>query len=229
MDFIICQCQKWGKIFTGPTYKLLLSFTVISDVYRSFILYKLHILSTVLFSGFQSSRELWNPLSKAVPGKFHGSDGHSKCSCLQDRTNFHRSQAWQIALIFKTDMPCPSEVFFFFAYQWISGILWHAISTGLAMEILQKCTEYHWRLEKIVLGQRFISTAIEWTKYETKISPLFLFWIRHRFSVSHRNDVYMYVTPCMPFMLYYCWAYLGKLDPTFYWYRYFHQFLTCFR
>ena len=31
------QCQKLGKIFTGPMYKLLLSFTVILDVYRSFI------------------------------------------------------------------------------------------------------------------------------------------------------------------------------------------------
>ena len=31
------QCQKLGKIFTGPTYKLLLSFTVISDVYRYFL------------------------------------------------------------------------------------------------------------------------------------------------------------------------------------------------
>ena len=31
------QCKKLGKIFTGPMYKLLLSFMVISDVYRSFI------------------------------------------------------------------------------------------------------------------------------------------------------------------------------------------------
>ena len=29
-------------------------------------------------------RELWNPLSKAVPGQFHGSGRHSKCNCLQD-------------------------------------------------------------------------------------------------------------------------------------------------
>ena len=39
--------------------------------------------------GFESSRELWNPLSKAVPGKFRGSCGHNKHSCLQDRANFH--------------------------------------------------------------------------------------------------------------------------------------------
>ena len=31
------QGQKLGKIFTGPTYNLLLSFTVISDVSRPFI------------------------------------------------------------------------------------------------------------------------------------------------------------------------------------------------
>ena len=40
--------------------------------------------------------------SKAVPGKIHGSGGHNKCNCLQDRANFHRSWAWQIVLIFKT-------------------------------------------------------------------------------------------------------------------------------
>ena len=31
------QCQKLGKIFAGPPYKVLLSCTVISDVYRCFI------------------------------------------------------------------------------------------------------------------------------------------------------------------------------------------------
>ena len=33
----LVQCQKYENIFTDPTYKLLLSFPVISDVYRSFI------------------------------------------------------------------------------------------------------------------------------------------------------------------------------------------------
>ena len=36
------------------------------------------------------------------PGKFHRSGGHSKCNCLQDPANFHRSQAWKIVLIFST-------------------------------------------------------------------------------------------------------------------------------
>ena len=84
----LCQCQKYGKIFTGPTYKLLLRFTGISYVYRSLIPHELHILSNVLFSGFQSSRELWNPLRKAVPGKFHGSDRHSKATVYKTETIF---------------------------------------------------------------------------------------------------------------------------------------------
>ena len=46
------------------------------------------------------SRELWNPLSNAVPGKFHGSSGHSKRNYVQDRANCHRSRAWHIVLIF---------------------------------------------------------------------------------------------------------------------------------
>ena len=70
------HCQKLGKISTGLTYKLLLSFTVISDVYRCLFQTKLYLPSTVLLGGFQ--RELWNPLIKAVPGKFHGSRRHSK-------------------------------------------------------------------------------------------------------------------------------------------------------
>ena len=52
---------------------------------------------------FKAPQELWNPPSKAVHGTLHGSDGHSKRNYLQDRANFHRSQAWQIVLIFNTD------------------------------------------------------------------------------------------------------------------------------
>ena len=44
--------------------------------------------------------QLWNPLSQPAPDKFHGCGGHSKRNCLQDPANFHRSQAWQIVLIF---------------------------------------------------------------------------------------------------------------------------------
>ena len=51
---------------------------------------------------FKALQELWNPLSKAVPCKFHGYVRHSKCNCLQGRANCHRSRAWQIVLIFNT-------------------------------------------------------------------------------------------------------------------------------
>ena len=36
-NITVYQSQKWAKIFTGATYKLFFSFSVISDVYRSFI------------------------------------------------------------------------------------------------------------------------------------------------------------------------------------------------
>ena len=50
----MCSTKKLGKLFTGVTYTLLLSFLVISDVYRSFFQTKLHLLSTVFLSGFKS-------------------------------------------------------------------------------------------------------------------------------------------------------------------------------
>ena len=57
-----------------------------------------HALSCLV--DYKAPQELWNPLSKAVRGKFYGSGGHSKCNFLQDQANFHRSQACQIVLIF---------------------------------------------------------------------------------------------------------------------------------
>ena len=48
----------------------------------------------------KASQELWNTLSKAVPGKFHRSYEHSKRKCLQHRANFHKSWVWQILLHF---------------------------------------------------------------------------------------------------------------------------------
>ena len=41
------------------------------------------------------TKELWNPPSKTVPGKCHGSGRHSKPNCLQHWANFHRSQTCQ--------------------------------------------------------------------------------------------------------------------------------------
>ena len=60
---------------------------------------------------FKALGELWNSLSKAVPGAFYGSVGHIKRSCQQDWANFHRSRAWQIILIFNTVYMCMYIVF----------------------------------------------------------------------------------------------------------------------
>ena len=62
---------------------------------RSFLMFtcslsqiKLELLSIILAHG-----ELWNPLSKAVPGKIHVSGGYSILTCLQNRANFQRFQS----------------------------------------------------------------------------------------------------------------------------------------
>ena len=94
------QCQTLGKIFTHPMCKLVFSFTVISDVYRSFIPNKTTLINYCLTQGISKllglpGQELW---SKAAPCKFCGSGGYS----LQNQANFHRSQAWPIVLIFNT-------------------------------------------------------------------------------------------------------------------------------
>ena len=83
---------KIRKTFTGLTYKLLSSLTVISDDYMSFILDKTTFTRYCMTQWISKlPGELWNPLSKELPGKFHGSGRHSKCNCLSDRANFHRS------------------------------------------------------------------------------------------------------------------------------------------
>ena len=77
-------------------YKLLLSFMIIWDVDRSFIRDKTTFTKYCLPQWI--SKLPGNSLSKAVPGEFHGSGRHSKCNCLPDRANFHKSQAWQIVM-----------------------------------------------------------------------------------------------------------------------------------
>ena len=93
---MLLQWQKIRKIFTVPRYKLLLSFTIISYVYRSLIPNEATFTKCCLPQGIS---KLWNLLSKAVLGKFHESGGYSKRDCLQDRANFRRSWSWQIVLI----------------------------------------------------------------------------------------------------------------------------------
>ena len=70
-------------------YKLLFSFTKNSDDAIFKVLYsKLYLLSPVLLSDSKVPRELWNGLSKAVPGKFHGPVGHSKRHCAKTEPIF---------------------------------------------------------------------------------------------------------------------------------------------
>ena len=77
------------------------------DFYRSVPIFTghlfqtiLHLQSTVLHSGIPL--ELWNSLTKAARGRFHGPGGHKKRNILQEKANFHRSWVWKIILIFNT-------------------------------------------------------------------------------------------------------------------------------
>ena len=58
----------------------------------------LEVLYSKLYSLGTDPQELWNPPSKAVPGKFPSSGEPSKQNCLQNRANFHRPRVWQIVL-----------------------------------------------------------------------------------------------------------------------------------
>ena len=59
VNIVHSSVKNSNKIFTGPTYILLLSFTVILDVYQ--VIYaKWNYIYKV------RSSQLWNPLSKAV-------------------------------------------------------------------------------------------------------------------------------------------------------------------
>ena len=51
---------------------------------------------------FKAPRELSNPQSKTVSGIYHRLGRQSKCKCLQDPANFHKSLALQIVLVFNT-------------------------------------------------------------------------------------------------------------------------------
>ena len=76
--------SKTKEIFKGPAKKLILSFTVISDVYKSFIWNK---TTFAKFCLTQWISKLLNPLNKAVSGKVYGYGWYSKRNCLQYRAN----------------------------------------------------------------------------------------------------------------------------------------------
>ena len=96
---------KTREIFTGSVYKLFLSFTIITEIYRPLIRNKTVSTKYCLTQWiFKTPSELWNLLNKSVPDRLDGCGGHSKRMCLQDRDHFHKCRAWQIVLIFNTEM-----------------------------------------------------------------------------------------------------------------------------
>ena len=103
------RVKNYKKIFTGPTHRLLLSFTVISEVYRSFIPHKTAFTKYCLtqwISKFPGSFEIhW--VRQYQVNFMDRSGGHSKYKYLKDWVNFHRSHAWQIVLIFNTEFAHP--------------------------------------------------------------------------------------------------------------------------
>ena len=49
---------------------------------------------------FTAPRELWNPLGKVVPGKFHGSGGQSKHNCLHDFCDENKNLLLKICVFY---------------------------------------------------------------------------------------------------------------------------------
>ena len=100
--------------------KLPLSYMVISDVHRSFLLnkttftkYCLTQWSSKLPGSFEIHWAWSNEIHWVIRQylvNFHRSGRRSKGNCLQDRANFHRSRAWQIVLIFHTVTPKYSAI-----------------------------------------------------------------------------------------------------------------------
>ena len=158
--FVVFQLLKLGKylqVRRTSYFSALRSFQIFTC--PSFQI-KLHLLSSVLFSGVQSSPELWNPRNKAVPGQFHMCDGQSKCNCLQDRAKFCSSGALQIVLIFNTGIVL------------CCGLLWdyfsrHIIASGL-FNIAMTSHEHHdvinHRLPDWLFNSLFRLTSIKISK-----------------------------------------------------------------
>ena len=131
---------------------------------------------------FKAVRELRNPLSKRVPGKFHGSDGHSKWNCLQDRANFHRSRAMPIVLIFNTAVwyviCCKAYTFYkscmYTLGQKFSDLFFVCnfllfIFIGMVKSVYITNVEVHFRCSVI---EKDCSTLQRWTVLKHKRTPL---------------------------------------------------------
>ena len=93
---IECSVNNLENIYRSD-YKLPLSFTMISVVYRSFIPNKTYIYQVLFYSmDFKAPRELLNPRVVAVSSIFHGFGGQSKLytrpgqfSPVSDMAHFH--------------------------------------------------------------------------------------------------------------------------------------------
>ena len=126
---------------------------------------KLHLLHTDLPSGFLSSRELSNPRSKAIPGKFHGSDGHSKHNYLQDLANFHRSRAWQIVLSFNATECMLFETVLFTIHQMSYCQISNEIITFKYVFIVFKFWKPIWRTLLIPTGDLSLWQLLQYWWY----------------------------------------------------------------
>ena len=112
----------------------------------------------------KSLRELWNSSSKAAPGKFHWSCGHSKPNCLQDRTNFQRSRAWQIVLIL-TLLSASAKFHFDIDYAYTGGAFcYHWIIIHILTIICMRCV--YPLLSFIILAdgcpRKFMNNIFSW-------------------------------------------------------------------
>ena len=91
------QRQRLGKIFTGPTYKLLLRFIVISYVYRFFIPNKVTYIYKVMSYSVDFKAINWVTQCLEI---FTGLVGIVNATVHKTKPIFHRSRAWQIFQIF---------------------------------------------------------------------------------------------------------------------------------
>ena len=145
------------RVIKGSYFWALWSFQMFTGPLFHVYIYK------VLSVDFKNPWELWNPLKKAVPGKFHESVGHSKhttCSnCLEDWANFPRSRVWQIVLILT--LRCSQHYFlihefaFFISCQNVL-VTWHRFLLSIS-DIFHLIT---FSFRHIFIGLLFLTSAI---------------------------------------------------------------------
>ena len=135
---------------------------------------------------FKAPRELRNPVSKAVLGKFQGACGHSKYNCLQDRANFHKSGAWQVVLIFNTVymlyLNCTEE----FQSQVVkisdSGAKFlHSFSYGICKP--KKSLRTDTNLPLYACNNLLYQLDTKHSRYNNYYNPMFIIWPLHQYCI----------------------------------------------